>query len=66
MRKYNFCKSDAAIQKYIRHAYLLQLMKLNHMKRVAIPQLCVLAYSQKQVQSCSQLQANKMHYSKIS
>jgi hypothetical protein len=56
MRKYNFWKSDAAIQD-IRHAFLLQLMKLNHMKRVSIPQLCVLAYSQKQVLSCSLLQA---------
>jgi hypothetical protein len=59
MRKYNFWKSDAAIQKDIRHAYLLQLMKRNHMKRVSIPQLCVLACSQKQVLSCSLLQAKK-------
>jgi hypothetical protein len=66
MRKYNFWKSDAAIQKDFRHAYLLQLMKLNHMKRVSIPQLCVLAYSQKQVQSCSQLKAKNMHNSKSS
>jgi hypothetical protein len=50
---------NAVIQMDIRHANLLQLTKLNHMKRVSIPQLCVLVYYQRRVQSCSQLQAKK-------